>query len=212
MTTPAGRVLGIDVSHHQGAIDWKKVAAAGVKFAYLKATESNKFVDDRYAANRAAAKKAGILTGAYHFHHYDVDWSEQAHLFVTTVGSFKGDLPPALDLEQDDFRNGKTGVAKETAARQTLAWLDAVGKAAGSTPVVYCDPDFRGRFLTDADYGKSLLWEASLTKSPPSSIAPWKHLSFWQYDWKGHVPGISGNVDMDYFMGTSAELFSLIAK
>ena len=58
---------GVDISHWQGAIDWTKVAAAGKKFAYMKASESTDFVDPNYTTNRAQARAAGLLVGAYHF-------------------------------------------------------------------------------------------------------------------------------------------------
>src|SRR3546814_10025509 len=59
---------GIDVSHHQGAIDWERVAADGVEFAYLKATEGGGFSDPRFVSNARGAKAAGIKVGAYHYY------------------------------------------------------------------------------------------------------------------------------------------------
>ena len=60
-------IEGIDVSHWQGTIDWVKVAGAGKKFAFIKATESTDFLDNVYATNRAKAKANGLKVGAYHF-------------------------------------------------------------------------------------------------------------------------------------------------
>ena len=60
-------VHGIDVSHHQGKIDWPAVAVDGVGFAFIKATEGGDFVDPRFAENWKASAKAGIPRGAYHF-------------------------------------------------------------------------------------------------------------------------------------------------
>lgn len=59
-------LFGIDVSHHQGTIDWKKVKAAGVQYVFLKATEGATFVDKMYATNRAAAKAVGIPLSLIH--------------------------------------------------------------------------------------------------------------------------------------------------
>ena len=64
---PAGALPGIDVSHHQGLIDWSEVAGSGQRFAFAKATEGSTFVDPNYAFNKSEAEMAGILFGAYHF-------------------------------------------------------------------------------------------------------------------------------------------------
>lgn len=205
-----GYVQGIDVSHYQGTIDWAKVAAAGIKFAYLKATEGVDTTDEFYARNRAAAKAHGILTGSYHFYHYDQAWGPQATHFCGVVGSFAGELPPMLDLEQDKFRNHKILLATPDATRQTLAWLNTIQGSAHKTPGVYCDPNFRQTFLQDAGFGKYLLWEASLSAKAPTSIAPWKALTFWQWCWNGTCPGIAGHgCDLDRYTGTLAQLQKL---
>ena len=60
-------IHGIDVSNHQGDIDWQAVRASNVKFAYIKATEGGDHVDQRFAQNWAGAKAAGVKHGAYHF-------------------------------------------------------------------------------------------------------------------------------------------------
>jgi len=203
-------IPGIDVSHYQGTIDWAKVAAAGIKFAYLKATEGIDTVDEFYIRNRAAARSHGILTGSYHFYHYDQAWGPQATHFVGIVGNFKDELPPMLDLEQDKFRNHKFTLATADATRQTLAWLDTLQKSSHKVPGVYCDPNFRETFLRDAGYRQYLLWEASLSAVAPVSVAPWTRISFWQYRWNGTVPGIAGHgCDLDRFMGTMDSLQKL---
>ncbi|WP_414707009.1 GH25 family lysozyme, partial [Rhizobium sp. UBA1881] len=61
-------IQGIDISHHQGAIDWSALAAQpNVRFAIMKATEGGDHRDTRFAENWQAAKNAGIVRGAYHF-------------------------------------------------------------------------------------------------------------------------------------------------
>jgi lysozyme len=62
-----GERYGIDVSHHQGVIDWERVANDGISFAYMKATEGNEFVDERFADNWRGAANAGLDRGAYHY-------------------------------------------------------------------------------------------------------------------------------------------------
>jgi lysozyme len=60
-------VLGIDVSHHNGEVDWFAVARSDVKFAYVKATDGHGFVDPRFGQSWAQMREAGLLRGAYHF-------------------------------------------------------------------------------------------------------------------------------------------------
>ncbi len=110
----AGERYGIDVSHHQGAIDWASVARDDVAFAYIKATESVDFVDDQFGTNWDAARAEGIQTGAYHVFSLCAAGADQAAAFLdATPGD--SDLPPAVDLE----------FSSECTARPPLAAFDA---------------------------------------------------------------------------------------
>ncbi|HXU02879.1 MAG TPA: GH25 family lysozyme [Polyangia bacterium] len=93
-------VLGIDVSHHNGSIDWPSVARSQVRFAFSKATEGSSFVDPRFGSNWSGIRDAGILRGAYHFGRPASDPEAQAAHFASVIGPLSwGELPPALDLE-----------------------------------------------------------------------------------------------------------------
>ena len=75
-------LAGIDVSHFQGEVDWGAVAAAGVRFAFIKATEGLDDVDPRFAQNWQGSRAAGLLRGAYHFLHPNLDARQQAAHFL----------------------------------------------------------------------------------------------------------------------------------
>src|SRR6185437_5896947 len=91
---------GIDVSHNNGRVAWSRVRAAGISFAYIKATEGVTFEDPACATNLAGCKKAGIAAGLYHFYRHDSDAQQQAAHFLRVLGTPPpGDLPPALDVE-----------------------------------------------------------------------------------------------------------------
>src|SRR6266851_920044 len=95
-----GILHGLDVSHHQGTIDWLAVAKAGMRFAYAKATDGVSFVDPMFATNWTAMKAAGIPRGAYHFFRPAHALEAQVNSFVTKVKTLSGDdLPPMLDVE-----------------------------------------------------------------------------------------------------------------
>jgi lysozyme len=94
-------VNGLDVFHGDGPVDWTSVAAAGIEFAYVKASEGVTVTDSRFAQNWKAMKEAGVMRGAYHFFHPASSPEDQAGHFLAVMGDFsEGDLPPALDLEE----------------------------------------------------------------------------------------------------------------
>jgi lysozyme len=93
-------VNGIDVFHNNGTIDWENVAAAGVSFAFAKATEGETFRDPKFNANYTEMKNNGIIRGAYHFFRPNKDGRKQAENFLKLVQALgPGDLPPSLDVE-----------------------------------------------------------------------------------------------------------------
>ena len=83
-------VTGVDVSHHQGRIDWPKVAGSGVRFAYVKATEGGDFIDESFGQNWEQAKAVG---GAYHFYRQCKGGREQAENFLQILPPVTGQLP-----------------------------------------------------------------------------------------------------------------------
>jgi len=92
-------VIGVDVSHHQGQIDWRALAGDGIAFAYIKATEGGNFRDTNFASNWAGAAGAGLVRGAYHFFTPCRTGIDQARNFIATVPRDPSALPPAVDAE-----------------------------------------------------------------------------------------------------------------
>ena len=116
-------LAGIDVSHFQGEVDWGAVAATGVRFAFIKATEGLDDVDPRFAQNWQGSRAAGLLRGAYHFLHPNLDAGQQAAHFLSVVTLDDDALPPALDVEVTN------GVAPAALATCIETWLGAVQAA-----------------------------------------------------------------------------------
>lgn len=211
--TPAF-VDGIDVSYHQGTIDWRQVAAAGKRFAFVRASAGTLTADSAYAANHHGARAAGLAVGSYHFANPDTavnDAGNEASWFLRNAVIASGDLVPVLDFETS---NGLDPAAL-TAWAQT--WLSQVSLATGVRPIIYTTPKFWMTSMVDTDWfaknGYTVLWVAHWT----TSSEPWvpaggwggNGWSFWQHSSTGIVPGISGNVDLDRFHGSSlpASLF-----
>ena len=218
--TTTGYLEGIDVSHWQSTINWTSVAAAGKSFAIIKATEGRLYTDPNYATNRAAAQAAGLWTGAYHFANPDTtagDAIGEADRFVSTIKLGRGDLIPALDLEQSG------GLSVSALQSWVASWLGEVSRKIGVKPMIYTSPAFWQRYMGDshalADAGYKTLWIAHWGAASPSIPANnWggHGWTFWQYTDCGVVPGISGCVDLDRYHGTDLlqqaySIFSLTA-
>ena len=99
-------VYGIDISHHQGEINWSKLKKGNpgeppISFVYIKATEGSSHNDTRFAKNWNAAKKNGIARGAYHYFGTKTPGEKQARNFISKVTLEPGDLPPMVDVEDE---------------------------------------------------------------------------------------------------------------
>ncbi|MFS3127614.1 GH25 family lysozyme [Nocardioides sp. Bht2] len=201
-TTPSSsRVrdhLGIDASHHQGVIDWKRVAADEIEFAYLKASEGSTFTDPRFADNRRQALAAGLRVGGYHYFSICSPGAPQAKHFVQVLGE-QGDrrttLPPAVDLELGG--NCAQPPARAELLREVQGFIDDVEAATGRNVVVYAYPDFEERFHLTAALDRRL-WVRLLGKEEPGS--DWW---MWQKSDSARVDGVPGNVDLNLLRETS---------
>ena len=200
---------GIDVSHWDGLIDWARVAAAGVKFSYAKASEGSGYTDDTLGANIRGAAASGVLTGAYHFYRLAASPESQAQRFLDSIKGLPWDLPPSLDFEEE------TAQSQAEVARVLKRWADLVETGCGRRPIIYSSAYFWNTFVGSAsaswanDYG---LWVANYGSTIPMLPKVWNSWQFWQYSDKGRVSGISSDVDLDWFAGTEAELYALAGK
>ncbi len=202
-TVDSVRYEGIDVSHYQGDVDWAAVKAAGITFAFAKATQGTAEVDPKFAQNWAAIKAAGLTRGAYHFFDPGVDAEKQAEHFIATVQLEAGDLPPVIDIEVSE------GVSAEDIDQDIQIWLTKVAEAYGVTPIIYSDLSFLRENLASG-FGAYPLWIAEYSSTPPTAPGAWKEWLFWQYSQSGSVSGVDGNVDRDVFKGTTAQWEQLL--
>lgn len=183
---------GIDISHHQGEIDWDKVSADGVDFVFMKATEGQDFLDDKFSYNWEEAKRVDIPRGAYHFFLPSVDAEKQAQNFIRTVKMEPGDLPPVLDIEVTNHKS------REEIIRGATIWLEKVEAHYGVKPLIYASPSYYNNYL-DASFDKYPLWLAHHYRFSPRAPERREDWNFWQSTNFGFVKGIKGNVDVNYF-------------
>lgn len=188
---------GIDVSHFQGAIDWARVKAAGIGFAFIKATDGNAFVDPQLNYNALGCQAVGLPFGFYHFFRPAIDPALQAQFFLANTKPYMAQLPPALDLEVGPMDNS-----------QAATWLDIVDVALGREPLVYTAPAFAAQYLTSGPpIGVYPLWIAEYSTKPgPDVPKAWSDWEFWQHTAQGRVDGVPNAVDLDWFHGTGQDL------
>lgn len=197
-------VQGIDVSYFQGDIDWKEVSRAGIKFAYIKATEGADRFDPEFADNWAGAKKAGVVRGAYHVMYWCSHASQQAAWFIKHLPSDSDTLPPVLDVEWNG--HSKTcphEISRKAALAKMKVMLAAMEAHTGRRPIIYTDPKFH-RDVLEGEFTDYQFWVRSVAAKPKAKY-PGRDWSFWQFTTTGRVPGVAGAVDRNTYNGTVAD-------
>ena len=185
-----GERYGIDVSNHQGEIDWQAVADDDIDFAYIKASEGGDFTDARFAANWRGADDAGLDRGAYHFFTLCRSGRDQARHFLSVAPPDPAALPPAVDLELAGNCGRRPSAAEVDAElRAFLAGRrDRVGPAR--------DPLRRRRLGGQVSrFGRSSTVRSGTADSfVGPNVDGWV---IWQIHGYARVDGISGGVDLD---------------
>lgn len=205
-------VHGIDVSHFQDIIDWRKLQAINTKgdtirfkFAYIKATQGVIKEDEMFEENWEDAKDQHIVRGAYHYYVADRNPELQANNFINTVQLVPGDLPPAVDVE--DLR----GLSKMEIVAGLTTYLQKIETAYHVKPVIYSNLHFLEDYLAD-DFKNYPLWISHFDEDEPELEDTTIHWVFWQHSKKADLLGIGPDSDADVFNGTQSEFDSLLIK
>ncbi|MED4726977.1 GH25 family lysozyme [Aneurinibacillus migulanus] len=191
-------IKGIDVSHWNGVVDWRKVAADGVKFVFLKASEGTTYVDRTFKTNAVNARANGIHVGAYHYAKFGsvTEAKAEAQHFLRTVSGVKMTYPLVLDLEEN-----KKKASKAVLTDAAVAFLGAIEKA-GYFAMIYAGKSFLETQLDEKRLNPYAKWIARYNSFLGRSADIWQHTD------KGKVSGISGNVDMNWSYRDFASLIS----
>lgn len=184
-------VRGIDVSHHQGVIDWQRLPRADVQFAYIKATEGGDFKDPDFQTNWQQSRQAGIPRGAYHYFNFCRDGWVQAQNFIDSVPVEADSLPPAVDLEPGACEDQRTKEAVVTELKTLLAELQRVY---GKHPLLYVTRTTYERYV-QGDFPTTPLWVRDVYRQPGWLAG--REWLVWQYDSRTRMEGITGYVDMN---------------
>ena len=197
-------IHGIDISHHQGKIDWQELKDNGlidkfpIRFIMIKATEGATKVDENFIDNFYQAREYGFTRGAYHFYSVHSPAKEQAEFFIKNVKLENGDLPPVLDVEHKP-KNQTDEEFKES----IQLWLNMVEFHYGVKPVIYTYYKFKTKYLNDSVFDDYPYWIAHYYVEKVEYKGQWK---FWQHTDVGKLPGIKGNVDFDIYNGSFYDL------
>ncbi|WP_294377392.1 GH25 family lysozyme [uncultured Clostridium sp.] len=180
---------GIDISNHNGYVDFNAIKNAGVKVVYMKASESNYYIDQYAAGNAESAKNAGLKVGYYHYLTGTSSPEEQARLFYNCIKDKPNDLKPCVDVE----------VSPSTAADYTVRFINEFKKYSNMDVCIYTYTNFINNL--DSRLAGYSLWEANYNNSPFNIPANsiWTSKAGHQYTDKGTISGVGGNLDFDMF-------------
>jgi len=221
ITRPAATTAprGIDVSSLQhprnAAINWPDVAAAGITFTAIKASEATYYVNPYYASDAVQAARAGLFVMPYAFANpfpakENGSAREQADMAASQLSSAAVPaaqlLPLALDIEPDPYKarqqtNQCYGLSKAAMVTWIHQFMAEARLKTGKRPVIYTTAAWwQACTGNSAAFGRYPLWIASYGMSTPVLPAGWRDYTFWQHASKGSVPGITGSAtDQDFF-------------
>lgn len=192
---------GIDVASWQGAIDWKAVDESQ-EFAFVKATEGIGYENPQYNSDIEQARKNGLVVGSYHYARPGTDAAAQAAEFARAYNAHPQDLPPVMDLEQND------GLAPAQLQAWTRTFLSETQRLTGKKPMVYTYRYFWQEDMANTtEFNVYPLWFAAYQNDVPGDLpGGWQQMAFWQRADNGHVSGVNTPVDMNLFNGTPGQL------
>lgn len=203
---PSGHsVYGIDVSRHQGDIDWETLSTghhpdAPISFVYIKASEGSDFKDVKFKENFENARKHGFVRGAYHYFSTTSSGLSQANLFISMVKLRKGDLPPVLDIEEKP-KNKKKYI------EEVKVWLKKVEEHYGVKPIIYASSKYKQKYLDDPFFKEYPSWVAHYYIPELRKGEEWL---MWQCTDLGVLPGIKEKVDINIFNGSKKQFENLL--
>ena len=197
---------GIDVSEWQKEIDWAKVKADGIQFAFIRVgyrgSSQGTLNDDTYfKQNLEGALAAGVEVGVYIFSQAITtkEAKEEAEYLLERIKDYNITFPVVLDYEfVSDGRLKNANLSQKKATNICLEFCKTVS-AAGYTPMVYANPDMLTNYLNAEDISNQYaIWLANYTTETSYT----GKYDYWQYSSDGSVDGIEGSVDMNFFYGT----------
>jgi len=198
-------IRGIDISHHQGKIDWESLREEQLHFIYIKASEGGDHKDRRFKENWENASRHGMVRGAYHFFTFCKDGKSQALNYINTVPVEEYMMPPVIDIEYAG--NCKTRPERPVLLAEVRLFAHEVERAFKRRPIFYVTEEiyadyFRGEINDYPLWIRDIYFEPRFTDR--------NEWVFWQFANRGRVKGIGGPVDLNVFHGDAAAFEALL--
>ena len=198
---------GIDVSEHQGTIDWQAAADAGYRFAFIRVGyrgygEAGTLVRDSMAVqNLQSAKAAGLYVGTYFFSQAlnEHEAAEEAELALSVIreSGIETDLPLMYDPETIRDEWGRANeISREQVALNTAAFCETVESSSACKADIYSNLPWEHNFFDADTMNAHSIWYADYEPLPQTPY----HFTWWQYTNEGTVPGIEGLVDLNLWL------------
>jgi lysozyme len=197
-------MFGIDVSHHQGTIDWLALSKnkPAVEFILIKATQGTGYTDPQFYNNVNGANNIGLKFGFYHFstlnsENVEKDASEEAEYFLSVINkTLKPALPLVLDIEVE---SPNIQLDREQVRTWIKTFFSTLEKTGHKNYMIYSGTPFLNSHLPKGHgLGTIPLWLAAYTNKPEPVIpAGWNDYTIWQYSEKGKINGIAGPCDLN---------------
>lgn len=188
------KIWGIDISHHQGNINWDDVQQELPNFIFMKATEGTSFTDPKFSHNVKEATKRGLRVGAYHFFSYHSSGKKQAEHFLKTVSKTGVNMPIVLDVEYQTHMK-----SSEWIKREIREFVNVVKQRTGKLPIVYCECLYYNKYIKHAITEELPTWIANFKKRPPCKY------NIHQITNRRRVKGFKGLIDYNEFNGSRDE-------
>lgn len=190
---------GIDISNHQGEINWHALPHDKINYVFIKATEGATYNDPFFKSNWENASKHNFLKGAYHFFAVDTNGTEQAKAFIAQVPKEKNVLPPVIDLEL-------IGENREKIIKEIRIFIKKIEAHYGVKPIFYINKNTFHAYVKGV-FSEYIIWYSDYATEPNLDESIW---TFWQYTESGSIEGIKSYVDFNIFKGNKHDLESII--
>ncbi len=188
-------ILGIDVSHYQGDVNWEQVSDMNVKndsiqFVYIKATEGISVKDDKAEYNVQQARENGVDAGFYHYFIPTESATKQADFFIDQAYKFNYNLKPVIDIEVDE------GFSSKRLLDSITIYMNRIEERIDERPLIYTYSNFyKSHFESSALASEELFWIAQYNVDCP--LMNLDNVLAWQFSESGTVSGINENVDLN---------------
>lgn len=184
-------VRGVDISAHNGDVDFDSLRASGIDFVYIKASEGATWRDARFEDNYRRALGSGMAVGVYHYFRFDVEGWRQSVNIMRAINGRHLDLPVAIDVEE--WANS-TRPSTEHIVTQLRSMVELL-RQGGREVIIYTNLSGYYRFIR-GHFDDVPLWICSFRDEPLHDASRW---TLWQHSHEGRARGVDGKVDLNTF-------------